>query len=250
MKVTLIDYTGKGHKDPAYAARLLVYTKNTRLTQGDETRAKIEGMAHYDLASELDQIAKTIRSSWEFIDYTFEITGVTRAFTHQFVRGRHGSYAQQSMRAVDMEGYDNFMPHTVANLPEANYSWCSAEAAIRESYKKLKSLGIPNEDARGILPTNILTNIIAKFNLRTIADMIPKRDNARAQGEYQEVMREMESRILTVHPWTKSFLRPERAKTPALDQLLKEQLGQAAAVDKPELNKAMKELEGLKGVWG
>src|SRR5690606_21060936 len=114
-KVTLISYTGHGHPDPLYAARLLAYAKNTRLEQGEETRAKIEAMSEEELSKELEYIAGTIRSSWEFVDYTFEIKDVTRAFTHQLVRTRTASYAQQAQRVVDMGHFSAMKPETIIN---------------------------------------------------------------------------------------------------------------------------------------
>jgi thymidylate synthase ThyX len=113
VKVTLIDYTGNGNPDPHYAARLLVYTKNTRLTQGEATRAKVAAMDEHELHNELSYVADTIRSSWEFISYTWEVTGVTRAYTHQQVRSRHGKYAQQAQRVVDMTDFETLVPATV-----------------------------------------------------------------------------------------------------------------------------------------
>jgi hypothetical protein len=78
------------------------------------TRASIDTWPQDRVLEELDYIAKTIRSSWEMVDYTFQITGVTRAFTHQFVRTRTGSYAQQSQRSVDMStGIEVLMPESV-----------------------------------------------------------------------------------------------------------------------------------------
>jgi len=199
---------------------------------------------------ELDYIAKTIRSSWEFIDYTFEIVDVTRAFTHQFVRTRTGSYAQQSQRSTNMEGFGVYVPKTVRDNRAAMFHWGEAIAAIERNYLTLIRLGIPTEDARGLLPTNILTSIIAKFNLRTVADICAKRDNLRAQGEYTEVVRAMRECVYEVHPWAKSFIEPERTQTPAINTLLKDWLGNATPVSKPMINDALKELDALKGVWG
>jgi len=113
MEVNLIDYTGMGHPDCHRAARLLVYTKNTRLEQGEDTRAAIEALTKAELEDQLAYIANTIRSSWEFVDYTFEIIGVTRAFTHQFVRTRTASYAQQSQRAIDMSEFTTERPESI-----------------------------------------------------------------------------------------------------------------------------------------
>jgi hypothetical protein len=53
-----------------------------------------------------------------------------------------------------------------------------------------------------------------------------------------------------VHPWTKPFLEPDRLATPAIDQMLSEALGKGSPIDKPLVNKALKELDKLKGTWG
>jgi flavin-dependent thymidylate synthase len=252
MQVNLIDHTGKGAENPTkYAADLLIYIKNTRLELGPETREKIAAMPADEAIAELDYISKTIRSSWEFVDFTFEILGVTRAFTHQFVRTRVGiSFAQQAQRVVDMSGFKALRPQTVTDLTEAQAVWNSVMLMINQGYERLIELGIPNQDARGILPTNILTNINAKLNLRTLADLVGKRENLRAQGEYSDVVAEFKRLALGVFPWCAPFLDPERTRTPFLDALLARELGSAGPLDKPDLNAALKELDALKAVWG
>jgi flavin-dependent thymidylate synthase len=251
MNVELIDYTGCGHVDPAdYAAKFLIYTKSTRLEQSAMTRASIDTWPRERVKEELDYITKTIRSSWEFIDYTFQISGVTRAFTHQFVRTRTGSYAQQSQRSVDMStGIEVVMPESVLAAGKEP-SWSRVVNPIEQLNVELREAGVPTEDCRGMLPTNIKTNIIAKFNLRTMADLCGKRDNPRAQGEYTKVYRKMAAAAFKVHPWIGPFLYPERTATPHLDALLREQLNGATPASLPALNAALKELDALKAVWG
>lgn len=249
MKTTLIDYTGKGSGDPMEAARLLVYTKNTRLEQGATTRTKVSLMTPEELRKELDYIATTIRSSWEFVDYTFEVQDVTRAFTHQLVRTRHGSYAQQAQRVVDMRSFRSLVPQTVVDAGKIPV-WDKCMTAIADAYQELAKAEIPTQDCRGVLPTNVLTNIIVKWNLRTFADIVGKRENLRAQGEYADVVRSMVANVLEVHPWVEPFLYPERTRTPALDALLKEALGDKSPIDAPQVNLALKELDALKGTWG
>jgi flavin-dependent thymidylate synthase len=254
MKVSLIDYTGAGSADPWYAARLLAYTKNTRLGQGEATRASFAEMDEDDLKKELDYIAGTIRSSWEFVDYTFEIQAVTRAFTHQLVRTRTASYAQEAQRVVDMSDFKALKPDTVIEIDTAHESgfsaWDRLMEMIAETYSYYSDQGVPNQDCRGVLPTNVYTNIIVKMNLRTLADLLAKRKNLRAQGEYGSVAKEIERLVLDIHPWTKPFLDPERTRTPALDAILARLLGSASPIDKPELNAALKELDTLKATWG
>lgn len=250
MQVDLIYFTGMGYADPYFAARLMAYTKNTRLEQGGDTFHQFLGMPVPELEKELDYMSKTLRSSWEFCDYVFQIKDVTRAFTHQLVRTRTGSYAQQAQRVVDMAQFKAVMPNTVSSIDGAKEVWGATMEAIAAGYENLQLFDIPNQDRRGLLPTNVCTNIIAKFNLRTLADLVAKRKNLRAQGEYADVARAMEAQVLKVHPWANPFLNPDRLQTPALDQLLKKALGDRSPVDKPEINAALKELDNLKGTWG
>lgn len=249
MQVTLIDYTGAGSSDPWYAARLLVYTKNTRLTQGKETRDIINAMSPEDLLKELSYMANTIRSSWEFVNYTFEIQGVTRAFTHQLVRTRNASYAQQAQRVVDMSVFETLIPDTVVKAGKEDV-WRKFMKKCALVYKELKDVGIPSQDCRGVLPTNIHTNIIGQFNLRCLADLCGKRINLRAQDEYAEVMSMMVIEATQIHPWIYPFIFPMRTDTPNLDRVLKEALGGKAPVDVPHINAALKEKDMLKEIWG
>lgn len=202
MKVTLISWTPE-------AAELLIFTKSTRLTLSPGLLDEIRGWPEERKAAELDYIANTIPSSWEFVDYVFLIEGVSRAFTHQFVRTRTGSYAQQTMRVLDMGDYDYVETERIAADPAARAIVAEANAAIRAAYRRLTSeIGVPAEDARGILPTNIATNIVAKFNLRTLADLAASRSGGRTQAEYRAVMRAMIEAVLAVHPWAERFLLP------------------------------------------
>lgn len=249
MKVNLLYFTGQGHADPLWAARLLAYTKNTRLEQGDDGFAKFMTMPVDELEAELDYMSKTLRSSWEFVDFIFQIKDVTRAFTHQLVRTRTASYAQQAQRVVDMGTFSAEMPSTVIECGAAS-DWDELMEHIQSTYQAMQAKGVPNQDCRGVLPTNVHTNIMVKMNLRTLADIIGKRENLRAQGEYADVARAMKATVLENMPWVKPFLDPERTQTPALEAILRELLGSASPVDKPQINEALKELDTLKAVWG
>lgn len=208
MKVELINYTQN-------AMELLIFTKETRLNMESGNMMKIAAMPYQAKLAKIEEMSKTIPSSWEFVDYVFLISGVTRAFTHQFVRTRTGSYAQQSMRVTDQTGFETRVPATVRMNEEAFRDWADTMADLNAQYKDLIARGIPVEDARGILPTNILTNIVAKFNLRTLSEMGRSRTGARTQDEYREVMDGMLKEVLDVHPWATFFLIP-----PQQDHLL------------------------------
>jgi flavin-dependent thymidylate synthase len=199
MKVTLISTTPE-------AKELLIFTKSTRLTMSPGLMDEIRSWPEEKKLAELEYMANTIPSSWEFVDYVFMIEGVSRAFTHQFVRSRQGSYAQQTMRVLNMGEYDYVYTDRVRADIRARGLVDIANENIRLTYNELIKLGLPAEDARGILPTNISTNIVAKFNLRAFVDLAKSRTGGRTQGEYQKVMNAMVDEVLKVHPWADKFL--------------------------------------------
>lgn len=195
MKISLISHTPD-------ALNLLLRTKNTRLSHADDPATWDEAKKQ----EHLDYMHDTIKSSWEFIDYTFQIDEVTRVFTHQLVRTRTGSYAQQAMRVVDARAFPVLMPASIASHPDLADGWQEMADAMMGVYGSFIDHGIPAQDARGILPNNVLTSIMCKFNLRTLHDMAKLRLCTRTQGEYQDVFRAMRSAVIEVHPWAAPFL--------------------------------------------
>jgi thymidylate synthase (FAD) len=209
MKVTLLDFTGKGQDDPArYAAALLAYTKATRLQMTAGLFEEFQKKSYAQLLDELAYMANTIPSSWEMVDYTFQIEGVSRAFTHQFVRTRTASYAQQTMRVLNVsegKGWEYLMGPSFQNNWPAIDEYTDTMELIGDRYKSMIAKGVKVEDARGILPTNILTNITVKMNMRTFVEMARKRASIRTQGEYRDVLDAMRQAVLDVHPWIDLF---------------------------------------------
>ena len=206
MKVDLLSWTPE-------ALELLLFTKQTRLSMDPTGMHGVHQWSAERKQQELDYMRGTIQSSWEFVDYVFLIRDVSRAFTHQLVRTRNASYAQQSQRTVDMQDFEYVTPrllHDCDGIDEESIKFHTYRGVmndIRDGYACLIKQGVPPQDARGVLPTNICTNIIAKFTLRTLADMAKVRLCTRTQGEYQEVFRAMRCEVINVHPWAEPFIR-------------------------------------------
>jgi len=202
--VTLIDATGSGAPDPAdYAARILAFAKSTRLEMTPEL---LESLRYTE--DDIAYVARTVPSSWEFIHYTFLISGVTRAFTHQLVRTRNASYAQQAMRILNVSigaGWKASYGPTVTT--QTDRAICEeAFEAIDTAYRRLIGSGVAVEDARGVLPTNIRTNILMSCNMRTLVELTAKRSGERVQPEYREVIKQMRESVMKLHPWASEFL--------------------------------------------
>lgn len=202
MKVTLINHT----KD---AIELLIFTKSTRLTMSPDQLEEIKRWPMERKWNELEYMANTIPSSWEFIDYTFMIEGVTRAFTHQLVRTRTASFAQQTMRVLDVStgrGWDYATGPSIKDKPELEAMYQKTMSTIDRAYRWQIREGATIEDARGVLPTNILTNIVMKINMRNFVELIYKRSGPRVQQEYRDVLAAMQKAVLDVHPWMGLFI--------------------------------------------
>src|SRR3990172_611050 len=196
MRVTLLSYTPDG-------LNLLLRTKNTRLGFDNDPANWTDAQR----AEHLDYMRDTIRSSWEFVDYVFQIEGVCRAFTHQLVRTRTGSYAQEAQRVVDPSGNGYMEPWSGYTNEVQESLYQEAMERSLEGYQELVRSGMPRQDARAVLPTGILTSIVAKYNLRALSEMGKLRLCTRTQGEYQDVFRAMRAEVVAVHPWAAEFIQ-------------------------------------------
>lgn len=247
MKVTLINYTGMG-MEPWEAANQLIFTKQTRLNMKAGLLDEIRGWSENKKRKELEYMSNTIQSSLEFADYTFLIEDCDRGFTHQLVRTRTGSYAQQTMRILDVSGFDYTTGPSIKGNESLEASYVEAMDCIQEQYSELIEKGAKIEDARGVLPTNICTNIVAKFNLRTVAELVAKRSSPRTQGMYRDFMIQVADEVLKVHPMFAVFLRNRKVDAAReLDSLLSnlEFLGTLSTSDKLSY---MKQVDILRGV--
>jgi len=201
MDIELVEHTPN-------AAELLIFTKQTRLNMTPGLYAEIKGWAPERKAAELSYMLHTIQSSWEFVDYIFLISGVPRSFTHQLVRTRNASYAQQSQRLEqDASKMEFAIPEKVEDDQTLYLTFNEAVAEAIANYEMLIKLGADPQDAREVLPNAACSNIVMKANLRTLHDFMLKRLCVRTQGMAQHVARSMRDLVIGVHPWAEPFLR-------------------------------------------
>jgi thymidylate synthase (FAD) len=150
----------------------------------------------------------------EFADFTFKISGVSRALTHQLVRHRLASYAQRSQRYCKETGFEFVVPPSIAKTPEAAVIYQKTMDNITEAYAKLLELQIPGEDARMVLPNACFTEICVKMNLRTFMNFCNERLCSCAQWEIRQMAMQMVKEVLKVAPELKQFLVPKCEKHP------------------------------------
>jgi flavin-dependent thymidylate synthase len=210
MLVSLIDFTGKNTVNPArYAANILVFTKNTRLSMDEDFLHQVQDMTAEEINDQLLYISNTIPSSHEFVHYSFLLDGVSRAFTAQLCRTRTASFAEKTLRIMNVgegSGWEYQIGPTIASDLSRKTVYNQSMESIATTYKQLIADGAAVEDARGILPLNIKTRICMSLNLRTFCEMVYKRSSPRVQGEYREAISLMKAEVLRVHPFVSMFI--------------------------------------------
>jgi flavin-dependent thymidylate synthase len=186
----------------------------TRITD-DERRHYLSDVRKNALAAPL-----------EFVNFHFIISGVTRGFTHQMVRQRTATYTQESTRFAVKESVPvGLPPSLVGTLPWAQYvaknnegwrgveddvwhmqqaskqqlwrkAWDECVDGIGATYNNLVNSGMPAEDARGLLPTNLLTRINYNTSLRGLLEHSGLRLCTQAQFEWRLVWDQIKKAII------------------------------------------------------
>lgn len=202
MKVELIAYT----PNPDGLANLCAETCVSKTIPTIKTSAN-------GLRSLQEALDSHHESVIEHCSFTFAVSGVSRALTHQLVRHRIASYSQQSQRYVNMDGFEYVMPESIeyATIEDndtegGDHSYYGYEAyemlmdEISNLYKLLIDRGVPEEDARYILPNACCTNIIVSMNARELMHFFALRCCARAQWEIKELAYRMLEQVKEVAP--------------------------------------------------
>ncbi|UVK63873.1 ThyX-like thymidylate synthase [Gordonia phage LilyPad] len=162
----------------------------------------------------------------EAVQFHFVLENVTRSFTHQLVRTRHASYAQESMRFAVKEDFPIQLPPSLVGTlsrkewrdrevvdgpglssgysqPEEKwleyeeryasdkqrmrFKWDESIHATEDAYKALIDAGMPAEDARGLAPHAIVTKINWVVDLRALMATAGQRLCTQAQFEHREM---------------------------------------------------------------
>lgn len=136
------------------------------------------------------------QSVLEFADFTFHISGISRACSHQLVRHRCASYAHRSQRYVTEDNFRFVAPASIQKDDQAFYLFCTHMSKTQSVYNELLSLGVPQEDARFVLPNSCETIIEVKMNGRELIHFCNERLCNRAQWEIRELAKRMKQCVM------------------------------------------------------
>lgn len=183
-------YTAPGFEDAALVFdRPLKAMTDFRYTEGMNPKWYCKGFSLLHMMNACKWIAPKIKmgheSPLEHSILTFKIKGCSRSLTHQLVRHRLASYSQASQRYIS-ENPDNLsfvIPAKVRENPEALAVVEGYLSGLSECIKRLKCLGIKNEDIRCIYPNAITTDIQVSMNFRELRHFLLLRLSKHAQDE-------------------------------------------------------------------
>lgn len=125
-------------------------------------------------------------SVFEHIYFTFKVEGISRACSHQLVRHRHCSFTQRSQRYCSETDFDYVIPPTIGTG-----AFAMDMNDIKDWYEDYQERGVPNEDARYVLPNACKTSLYVSCNLRELIHMANERLCSRAQWEIRELVGKM-----------------------------------------------------------
>jgi flavin-dependent thymidylate synthase len=175
-----------------------------------------------ELKEELAYIVNTLPSSWEFVNATFMIREVSRACAQQITRTRwtpmesdiFGAMAMQAQRVADVHDAPCYVPESLTGDERLAYE--EALSISMANYRAALDAGIHNENARGLLPMHVASNLVVSYNLRSLAELCRKRSSIRVQGEYNEVVRQMRELLCAQWPWAEPFFAPKEQLASAI----------------------------------
>ena len=140
-------------------------------------------------------------SVFEHIYFTFRIDGISRACSHQLVRHRMCSFTQRSQRYCSEDGFEYITPPTTDEL---SFKWDMN--SIQSMYEDYQYIGVPNEDARYVLPNACATSLYMSCNLRELIHICNERLCSKAQWEIRELVEKM---VELVEPDLRFMLVPK-----------------------------------------
>lgn len=193
MKVELLSYTPEPDRLVALSARLC-YSK-----------IGISDLAEKITEGKVRELLNRLKSSghlspFEHANFTFGIEGISRVTSHQLVRHRIASYSQQSQRYVKMSKGEFVIPPSIKKDSSAVELVRNFNETALALYDKLIQLGIPEEDARYVLPQGITTKIIVTMNARELLHFFNLRCCLRAQWEIRAMANLMLKEVKKVAP--------------------------------------------------
>lgn len=124
----------------------------------------------------------------EFTHLTFRIV-TDRGISHELVRHRIASYAQESTRYCNYGNKDiEFIcPNKITHSGAEFRIWQNHMMQCEQTYKRMLDLGCAPQTARSVLPNSLKTEIVASFNVRSFRNFLKLRTASDAHPDMQHI---------------------------------------------------------------
>jgi len=111
-----------------------------------------------------------------------------RGITHEIVRHRLASYSQESTRYCNYQNKIVFIrPYYFAEESEFYNIWKNTVSSLARAYLDMLKLGARPEQARGILPNDLKSEIVVTYNLREWRHFLKLRCDKRAHPQIRQI---------------------------------------------------------------
>ena len=211
QKISVMPFNEVEVVDKLYSACRTCYAEGTPQEQYAKTQEELTGATGWEKKWKLIRhvLDSGHHSVLEHASFTFFISGVSRALSHQLVRHRIGvSYSQQSQRYCAFEdGFNYVIPPSISKDPELLGKFRELMTQINDTYQYFLGKEVPAEDARMVLPNACTTNLTVTINLRALMHFCEERMCTCAQGEIRQMARSMAKLITDKIPELKEYLR-------------------------------------------
>lgn len=148
----------------------------------------------------------------EHFSITFKMT-TERSVSHELVRHRMASYAQESQRYVnynkkglcfiipdysknlspcEVTGFENW-PQNISDIEDI---WLDATIQAEEYYNELIEQGLPPEQARDVLPNSTKTEVMITMNIREIRHFLKLRTAKPAHPKIRKLAVSLYSQLM------------------------------------------------------
>ena len=213
QKISVMPFNEVEVVDKLYSACRTCYAEGTPQEQYAKTQEELTGATGWEKKWKLIRhvLDSGHHSVLEHAQFTFFISGVSRALSHQLVRHRIGvSYSQQSQRYCTFgDGFNYVVPPSISKDPELLGKFRELMSQINDTYQYFLEKKIPAEDARMVLPNACTTNLTVSVNLRALIHLCQERLCNNAQYEIRNMVKQMAKLITDKIPELKPYLVPK-----------------------------------------
>jgi flavin-dependent thymidylate synthase len=183
-----------------------------------------------------DMFKGGLNQALEWVKLTFECSGVSRGLTHQLVRTRKASFAQQSMRYADMGSINVRMPEEIHyrdhfpldhdSIDQDKYPllfdlfsagdqyevsprdiWYVSTQVAAEAYQWLAEHDVPLQDARTVCPIATETYILCNYDLAEFLKLYSYRACQMFYPEMVQIMKLMKESLLEKASWLEPYIK-------------------------------------------